>query len=284
MKKMGPRNAVVVAVVTAALAVGFWLIYCVWPREPIYRGKRVTVWLEQYARNSFESGSKPRPELAQEAEAAIRRIGAKAAPICLDLVNSREAPWKVKLLKVAPASWLDWLHVASLVDHRSEIFWRRSRGVAGFQILGEDARSAVPGLIRLLRDENSDTRRSAVEALGFVGPVAGEAVPELTRSLQDPDGEIRHRAAFALGKIHQLPERTVPALVKCLKNVHASREDEATAVYAIASLRKFGAQAKEAAPVLRELSNDPVPDIRLWVRLALEEIDAESAAAKAAGR
>src|SRR5947207_1339961 len=50
------------------------------PREPVYRGKTLTYWLEVINTNGWASGEKPE---------AVRHIGTNAIPILLNLISTR---------------------------------------------------------------------------------------------------------------------------------------------------------------------------------------------------
>ena len=69
--------------------------------------------------------------------------------------------------------------------------------------IGEDAREAVPALIKTMDDKDVEVRGAAVFALGEIGPAARAAVLALTRRLKDDDADIRKAAALALGKIQE---------------------------------------------------------------------------------
>jgi HEAT repeat protein len=83
---------------------------------------------------------------------------------------------------------------------------------------GPEARAAVPGLIRALKDNQDLDRfhRIAAEALGKIGPDAKAAVPDLILALQSEDGGIASAAAEALGKIGDGAKVAVPELIKRL--------------------------------------------------------------------
>ena len=51
-------------------------------REPVYQGKRLSVWLVQYGTNHWSAGRNG--ELDKQAEAAIRHIGTNAIPTLLE--------------------------------------------------------------------------------------------------------------------------------------------------------------------------------------------------------
>ena len=65
--------------------------------------------------------------------------------------------------------------------------------------LGGIGKTAVPTLVRLLKEEAPDVRANACLALGLVGRGAAEAVGPLIALLKDDDGEVRFGAATALG-------------------------------------------------------------------------------------
>jgi HEAT repeat protein len=82
--------------------------------------------------------------------------------------------------------------------------------------LGRKAESALPDLIKLLRDPAAGT--NAVFALGRIGK---QAVPHLIRTIQDPDPSVRKRSAFALEQIGPDAEAAIPALERALLDTDA---------------------------------------------------------------
>jgi HEAT repeats len=280
MALMGKRKRTAISIVAAAVAaaaIGFWLFYSLSSREPDYRGKRLTAWMEECRANTLLYN--PHPELAQEAEAAVRRIGTNGLPIYVELIKTRESALKAELLKVLPITWARRLHVSALAEYRREIEWRRAWGASCLVALGEEAKPAVPALVRLLTDQDQYVRSAAIMTLGSLGPVASEAVPGLITCLRDPDPGVRYDAASTLGDIHQMPERAVPALVECLKEYRANGKDADIVPVALRSLGQFGAQARPVVAILRELLNDPDAGLRFEARIALQQIDAEAGAA-----
>ncbi len=61
--------------------------------------------------------------------------------------------------------------------------------------------SIIPEWIQALRDESSQIRAGAAEALGFWGPKAASAVDALRKCLKDPDATVRSAAASAIEQI-----------------------------------------------------------------------------------
>ena len=67
------------------------------------------------------------------------------------------------------------------------------------EVLVRFGREAVPGLVRLLRDENEEVRNFSAVMLGDIS--SRQAVAPLIEALRDRDINVRHAAAEALGKI-----------------------------------------------------------------------------------
>jgi HEAT repeats len=279
---MGTRRRIAIWVAGAAAGIG--LFYFVWPREPVYQGKRLTVWLEHYHTN-YRGGwtNRAQAQEATRAQEAIRRIGTNAVPLCLRLIKTRESAAKVKLFRLVPASWLDRLHIPGLNQYRDYILRCQDLGVDGFEALGEEAKPAVPALVGLLREKDGQTRHVAMFALIRLHAMATEALSELTKCLKDPDPFVRADAIETLGGIDAEPERVVPVLVAVLEAHANNREDWYPTHAAINVLSSFGASAKGAVPFLNVLLDDPKPEVRVAATNALEQIDPEAAGKATAG-
>ena len=92
---------------------------------------------------------------------------------------------------------------------------------------------AIPGLIKLLEDEDSDVRWSAASALGEIKSEA--AIPGLIKLLEDEDSDVCWSAADALGEIKS--EAAILQIMNLLKNqkfVSANNGD--TLRYAVQAL------------------------------------------------
>jgi len=122
---------------------------------------------------------------------------------------------------------------------------------------GPAAAAAVPELIKLLSDSDSDVRRSVVEALGKIGE---PAVPALIVALNDIDLNVGQNAADTLGKIG---EPAVPALIESLKDIDSRTRLEGDRVsidgndydvknHIFIILNKIGPDAQSAVPALIE--------------------------------
>jgi predicted NACHT family NTPase len=82
--------------------------------------------------------------------------------------------------------------------------------------LFEETRSddAIPGLLKLVEDSDSDVRESAVYALGAIGSEV--AIPGLLKLVEHSDSDVRWRAADALGKIGS--KAAIPGLLKLVEH------------------------------------------------------------------
>jgi HEAT repeat protein len=58
--------------------------------------------------------------------------------------------------------------------------------------------TAIPSLVKALKDSDVRVRRSAAEVLGKFGPLARQAVPALREALGDDDTEVRENASLAI--------------------------------------------------------------------------------------
>src|SRR5690242_18039035 len=76
-----------VAFVTAIAILVLWLVWLLAfqaPREPVYRGKALSVWLQTYSRSS-SSGRHSREW--NEADDAVRHIGTNCLPVLLHMIR-----------------------------------------------------------------------------------------------------------------------------------------------------------------------------------------------------
>ena len=243
-------------------------------REPVYQGKRLSVWLEVL--NREWKPSHPDDRLAQ----AIRHIGTNALPVLIERLHGQDT--ELKRLLVA---WADKHECFRFRFKSAEE--RRIEAIGGYQALGPLARGQVPRLSDMLdHDPFLNARHAAARVLGFIGPDARMAAPALLRATKDKDSGVRTCAFFALGRIQPDTEIAIPVLVAGLDDPYPGAQWQA----AIA-LRQYGPEARAAVPaLLRTLAaynaralppaadlprHDPLNDA---FRSALKAIDPEAAA------
>ncbi|MDB6063830.1 MAG: repeat-containing protein [Pedosphaera sp.] len=261
---MRKRSRIALALLLLAVIGGVaWLTLR--PNEPMYKGKRLSAWLEAYALATTESiQDLPSP---READEAVRHIGTNAIPLLLRRLRANDSRVTLRLVALAGK------------QHFFKVKFRpawliRPEGVRGFQALGADGKDAVPELIRMYeQDRFAESRDQVASILGGIGPAAEQAVPALARSLGDTKLHTRVSTLLALRRIHAQPEIAVPAFVKCLSDQDA--DVRGAAAYAIAT---FGSDARQAVPDLLLLLADSDVSVRTSANFALNIIEPEAAA------
>ena len=235
--------------------------------EPVYDGRPLTFWAQQYGSNNWRSGGK---NLARGAEFAIQQIGTNAIPFLLDLMQAQDSDLKKRLRQHLPRTWHDQLH---LKDKSGDL---RRVGAHGLAALGTNAPAAVPALIKLAKQNpDVDGRYIAVFALRALGATAEAAIPFYIECLTNKDATIRNEAAVGLALIPHRRETALPALLTYLESINTSNGWELYS--AIELLGRFGANAKPAVPRLLSLLNDANPNVRQAVTNSLLWIDPDAA-------
>ena len=133
-------------------------------------------------------------------------------------------------------------------DHETEARWYATVALGN---IGLAAAKAVPALIKVLGDSDAGSRQRAADALGQIGPAAVEAVPALIKVLSDADARVRQCAADALGRIGPAAVEAVSALIKALSDA-----DEETRQRGAEALGRIGPAAVEAVPMLIKVLED----------------------------
>lgn len=271
---MRNKRRIIVAILLVAVLAGLtW--EALRPREPVYQGKPLSVWLDKYSKSFLNTeGEFPAPPsesakaLRVSAETAILQIGTNAIPTLIKMLRAKDSALKSWVLALIKEQSLIHFHPHSDDDYH----WM---AVFGFVALGQVAEPAVPELINLLSDQDSNIRMVAASSLGAIGSSAHGAVPALLRRLNDQNKAVRMSSATALGKIHSDATLVVPALIHELHQLPKS-----TIVHGevVKSLGEFGVQAKAAVPDITTMLSDPILFNRKAATNALLRIDPEAAA------
>ena len=143
----------------------------------------------------------------------------RVVPVLTDALKDPRVGWQASFVlgEIGPAaSGAATALIAALKQERVPSALRAppSSAIA----LGRIGRTAVPGLIRTLQDEQSSVRTSAAIALGMMGAQAEQAIPQLVKLLNDPDREVRQASVLSLGAIGPLTKELVPALVRMMRD------------------------------------------------------------------
>lgn len=176
------------------------------PREPLYKGKPLTYWLQGYLPNSEHANSQ------SEADEAILKLGTNAIPTLLRLLHAKDSNIKIKVIDIAKKQRLFKIHFVPAWE------WNLV-AMRGFERLGASASNSVPNLVALFKENISEASQScAARSLGALGPAAREAIPFLIEASGDVNRNVRHGAVLALAKIHAEPEVVVPILLARLSD------------------------------------------------------------------
>jgi HEAT repeat protein len=227
-------------VVVVPLSLGILFFFTMREREPIVRGHSLTFWLDRYHDYASHFGS--HGEYASngaEAESAVRELGTNAIPYLLMMLQTRDNKPTEKLENLLRSLRLSPNHPSGI---------RIEEALLGFDILGAQARPAVPALVQLVQQaQNLRSKCAAVYALGRIGPSASEAVPYLLLASSNSDFSLRFSTVSALGDIRSQGNIVIPALKERLLDTNI-----AVRTLAARSLGKYGAEAADAMSALEK--------------------------------
>jgi HEAT repeat protein len=167
-------------------------------KEPIYKGKPLSAWVEQLADRSATARQEAAEALGQIGPAAKPAVGALIAALgdTDDAVRDAAAETLAVFGKDAVGP------LTAALKHTDASVRRGAAAALGH--MGPDARDAVPALIAMVKnDADSDVREAVVRALGSIGPDAKAAAPALRDALTDKEQHIREAAAAALKRIEK---------------------------------------------------------------------------------
>ncbi len=206
-------------------------------REPEYRGKRLSEWVESYAatpsavEGSFEF---------QQADGAIRQFGTNALPYLMKWIRY-ESPARKQRLHTA---------INSMLQPLNRWWWLN------------DGRQLARAI-------------GAMHALIVLGPSAEGAIGELTQIVHDPKGQLSRLRA--VGVFTGLGKAGLPALIGVLTNQPAEGNGwTAMSTLSANMIVEMGTNAAPAIPALVNLLKDPDPTMRNVATDALRKIDPEA--------
>jgi HEAT repeat protein len=124
--------------------------------------------------------------------------------------------------------------------------------LSGAMAAGED----VSGLIKQLKDTDTEARRTAAKALGEQGAGAKDAVPALTAALKDNDRYVRRFAAQALGEIGPDAKPAATALGNLIRAGTDKKEVLDAAIEALGKIGGGAGSVTTLANTLRDTNRD----------------------------
>ncbi len=222
------------------------------PVEPVYRGKKLSEWAEQYTL---------RRSVDEESERAILAIGTNGLPCMLrwlpqarDRASERKSKWLVRIWRLPRPIQAMFLRLPGVRNWnwQSRPTTPSLRALACFEILKKDGAPALPTLVQFAKaTEDSETALSAIMAMSLIG---ADAVPMLYAMVTNREYANRPRAAAALGEIREAGEshEVVVALLDCFRE-----KDIALARSAGDALGRLTVEPELAIPALIEGLKDP---------------------------
>ncbi len=271
------RGIMLAAVLAAVLGGLLWHVLSTVEPEPVYQGKRLSAWLEDYVPVVYPTSMPTAADKAAilrpwAADNAVRHIGTNAIPTLLRLLRARDSTFRLKLIALTQKQHFIKIHFVPASE-------RNRQAGRAFLALGSTAKDALPALLAIYEEKvSAHSQECALLAVVGIGPDAKPALPLLLKVASDtntPDPEailVRRAAICAIGSIHGVPRLAVPVLIKAL-----SDQDREVRYGAVWALVHFGADAKPAVPALFELLKDPDSAVRLSAISAIERIDPEAA-------
>jgi hypothetical protein len=202
---MPKRQFIIPVLAIICLAIGAMLM-SMGQREPTYEGRKLSEWIMIYAEN-------PYPGAFDQASNAVRHIGTNGIPHYLKWIQYQAPAWKRRLYPIV-----------TRISGRSALFLIDKKVIyAGFaprafQILGSQAKDAIPELARLLNSPGglqSESAQIAVTCLPYIGE---QALPSLMALLTNQEATVRAAAPVFVAQLGTNARPAVPALLKALND------------------------------------------------------------------
>ncbi len=159
-------------------------------------------------------------------------------------------------------------HVKELTSHD----WRlRKEAAEQLGMMGEEAKDAIPSLVKALEDKDEEVRKTVLRALGKIGSKAHTAAASIVQSLEDEDEKVRSTAVETLAKlgpvavppIARLIERTLDAAsISPSSAIELPEAEWRSLAKAAIALREIGPGAADALNAAMKLANIECGDAR----------------------
>lgn len=304
---MNPRRRKVVWIAGLLLSgLGILALLLCLGREPIEQGRSLSQWLEDL--------DNPSSATNVQTITAFRRMGAKAATRLVPMLEASDSALMLRAVELARKQ--------SLIEVKfTPAAVRRARAEKAFEMMGEHAVAAGPGLVSLLVRrgarplESLDARPGwdpADAAAGVLSRLRHGVIPILRPALYSQHSRVRQAGSDVLvGIVSYGTRETQAELLKLLDDSNPNVRKAGT--YALGkfprdpnlviprlermlgdaspsvrrqaafALGRFGSQANNSVVALRKARSDSSPEVRYAAERALAEITGEAAVSKDAG-
>ena len=211
---MGKRKIYLLLLASVALAVVLLVVFNR-EREPEYRGKRLSEWVEE---NPFDAAG-------PDGIHPVRQMGTNAVPYLLKWIRYERPVWKRKLyaavnpiIKRLNASW-------ELTDQKDSRAYGAAWTLAYFR---PAVVSAVAELTMVLNDPKGP--ESAIRASHVLASLGADGLPSLIAVLTNQQMPSMHRWVVAtdLGTMGTNALGAVPALLEALNDTNAEMKSKFT--------------------------------------------------------
>ena len=263
MRKMKRRRAIALVVLLAVIATVVAFI-ALRPREPVYQGRPLKVWLRAM---EFRPGWGESVQSAQAREAVVN-MGSTAVPHLVKIIHQKGAglnPGYKKFYYQSTGRWPRSL-VRLLPVPLGYPYQLQINAAGALAQIGKPTNVVLLELTALLHREYPPLREVAAQALAKLGD---DAIPSLRLSLKDRYPGVQLASANSLWKIREDVTESIPILAQLL--------GETTNFYdfrwrAAQVLGDMGPKAQPAVQALTQALKDPENFVRFNVARALGSI------------
>lgn len=226
--------------------------------QPKYHGRTLEYWLIKY-RTSAASGNRADDRDQMDARLAIQSIGTNGISELLRLISAKDSSLTEALLKIRFFRRTLRLRPAAELN---------ADGRAGFVVLGQASKEAVPNLVEVLRRNVSESSVAcAAESLVAIGPAASEAIPSLMDASTNASPVVRSQAVFALCHIDRDTKTMIPKLTEWITDANPS-----VRLFAARTLGTYGKEAGSARLALEKAVNDNDAFVRRAAARSLKQL------------
>lgn len=244
-------------------------------QEPTYKGHPLSYWTYLYTANRFGWRLIGGAEV-DEAVEAVRAIGPAGVPSLVKWIGYEPNPIRSKVVGFMRNFRKGPLTRSILDGNSPDQAWLRAVSASdGFKLLGPDAASATPQLLRLVRRSRHPAgAQQIIEALASLGPQGVLALAQVltnppATSAPEAGAHARSTAIIQLTNMGANAWPAMPALATCLTDtdnqvvLQADAAIKSIVVTIVSeSLGGLDGRPRNVTPLVIALLNDPTPQVR----------------------